>query len=191
MLRYIIYVSISILFIQCHSNKSVESISYPDVIIDEGLVEQYNMSKWYLYCILCDIELKRIEIKDDQYALMEDDSPATYGMLDLRFDTLMMKQDTIEMKFYFYQNSNKVDFSYVDNPPFSGTVFANNRDSITNFLTDGIYSYIWHRCDNYELCDSRLVKPLQPDVIKYIQDNEEVINPWFRAEAVKQGVITE
>jgi hypothetical protein len=156
---------------------------YPQQIVKLKLQKLYDKSRWFLYCIYCD---KKLSFRDK---LQVPDTSITFGELPLNFDHIDIMSDTIEMYFDFYLRGTKIDEGIVENLLYSGTVFTDGKDSIVLY-TSRLARYFWAQClDSNEICPYREVNPLQPDVKKYIQKNKEKIDPWFRAEAVRRGVL--
>lgn len=188
-MKYAIYITFIIITFcsSCFARDTtkVKSGEYPLEIKHLGLEHLYDKSKWMLYCMECDAKLKFREetnIHDD----------ITCGMLPLKFDHLEIRNDTIEIDFYFYYKSKKVDWKLVDGMPTWGTVFKRNSDSIIMYSARDEYRYFMHSCvDPTVECPFRTVNPLQPEVIKYIKENRDKLDPWFRQEAIKRGVIDE
>ena len=72
-----------------------------------------------------------------------------------------------------------------------GAVYSLKSDSIIKFSWRTHARYIMRKCFNPNNCKFREEKPLQPEVIKYIRQNKNKLDPWFRKEAIKRGVIKE
>ncbi len=181
-------------------SKVLESNSYPEEIKKMGLEELYNISKWYMYCIHCDTRI--IDLKEallwqagDSAEHIDPNNPqldnTTLGMLPLSFDNLVIKGDTVEMHFYFYYKGKKVNEKLVHNLPYWGTVFWGRSDTIRCYSSRSDVAYFMKECKDLSNCNVREVNPLQPEVIDYIKRNKDKIDPWFRKEAIKRGVITE
>lgn len=148
----------------------------PAEIINHGLVKQFNQAKWFLYCIHCDEVCafnKRTGIADVK----------TFGELPLKFEGVNNYHDTAEIAVSFFYQQFKCDNLLLDNESITyGAAFKDGSDSIIYFLkAPGRY---WSTVKS-----SRYANPLQPEVIRYIQQNKHKINPWFRKEAEKKGII--
>lgn len=161
--------------------------NYPDIIVQEHAEELYDDLKWRLYCIRCDIEVPHlnelINIKDSTDRI-------TFGMLPLKLNyygiapTLPGKK----MSFTFYYHDKPLgEYSELTNG-YMGGVFDEEKDSLMYISTSTNY-YKLNSCIDTLDCRYRDVKPLQPEVITYIQNNKNKLAPWFRNEAIKRGVI--
>ena len=158
---------------------------YPKEILNTGTQKLYDKSKWFLYCIHSDREVSFLR------SFKNDTKKIYYGTLSLRFDHIEVRKDTIEIDFYFYYKDYKIDEKIVEYLPYWGTVFTNNSDSIVMYSSRSHMRYLWKKCVNPKKCKYREQQPLQPEVIKYIKDNADKLDPWFRKEAIKRGVIKE
>ncbi len=116
----------------------------------------------------------------------------TYGELPLVFDHVEVRGDSIEIDFDFYYKNHRIDSKLLDFLPYWGAVFVGNSDSVVLYSSTSNFRYQWRRCDPEVVdCPYREVNPLQPEVIDYIKKNKDKLDPWFRQEAIKRGVITE
>jgi len=157
---------------------------YPAEIVEYGLTKKYDKAKWYLYCLMCDREVKFFKGKSlvDQYT--------TFGCLPLELDQVNLRGDTVEINMLFKFNGKKLDWRDVAGfPQYWGAVYCGKSDDIVLFSIKSHIRYSISTCPNVKNCPSREVKPLQPEVIKYIKQNRAKLDPWFRQEAIKRGVI--
>ncbi|MCB9046644.1 MAG: hypothetical protein H6550_10985 [Chitinophagales bacterium] len=170
---------------------------YPKVIEKYGLMSQYDASKWYLYCVYCDKQpdfLKGIiEYRDSMkyYRYVPDtmSEEITYGQLELKLDRIELVNDTTNLYFSFYHNGEKITPDRVNTPPYAGTMFIGDSDTIFAYRTYGDMAYFMVRCDNKDDCNYREVIPEQPEVIQYIRNNKNNLNDWFKYEANRRGII--
>lgn len=151
-----------------------------------GLQEQFDEAKWNLYCIHSDIVPKFIKWDGQRFIVLPEKN-ITYGALDLVFDSVIVKHDTVELTFRFVFDSKKLGPATVDNIKYSGVAFINNK--VYAYLTDTHISYIRYPCEDLNNCLYRESKPLQPEVVSYIKHNKHEINEWFIQEAIKRGVM--
>lgn len=159
-------------FYSCTANSQ-----YPIEIERLGLEKQYDITKWYLYCISCDQKLEKI------------DSNITIGQLPLKFKEVIIHGDTTELHFSFYFKNRLININEITKPPYKGVMFIN--DTIYAFLTYGdAYYYRLDDCSTSK-CPYREGYPQQKEVIDYIKDNKEDINIWFKNAAIKKGIIDE
>ncbi|MBX9448838.1 MAG: hypothetical protein KL787_03605 [Taibaiella sp.] len=185
--------------------------AYPKIIDSLQLRELYDSTKWYLYLLHCGETPKMINTYDGTKTPLN----FTFSELDLRFDTLEVSNETVKIYFWFYVNdttvlnldyfsyylgdtiSSKDDNYYRLEEYINGRMYYNSKNLDICYLTKG--STIGYFCisswfNGRETIDSMLnrrVNPLQPEVIKYINEHKRELHPWFYREAVKRGVIKE
>lgn len=159
--------------------------NYPIEIIGLRLQDKYDEAKWRLYCIHSDDTLKYWDTNKPK--------GITFGELPMKFDNLEMLNDSVIINFVFRDDSSELDRYVVGNFIVWGVVFNGNNNQVVCYTTAGGLKYYMHKCTKVpdEKCNLREVKPLQPEVINYIQNNKAKIDPWFRREAIKRGVINE
>ena len=111
------FIITTVFVLSCNDVTSHDKIEeYPQEISQLGLEKLYDKSKWFLYCIHSDKVLqfhKELNISDT----------VTYGELPLNFDNVEIRDDTIEIHFYFYYKNDKVNSTLVSPGPDWGTVF--------------------------------------------------------------------
>jgi hypothetical protein len=178
----------------------VGAMDYPKEIQQLGFEKLYDISKWYMYCIHCDGRMEDLYPAlfwrvGDTAEHINSENPkldsTTLGSLPLGFDNISIRGDTIEMHFYFYYKGYKVDEKLVESLPLWGTVFYGNSDTIRMYASRSEIRYFMKECVDYANCNVRESKPLQPEVIKYIKSNSKNLDPWFKSEAIRRGVIKE
>jgi len=179
---FISLISFLLFFLNCRATQD-SLYSYPHEVEQLGVQHQYDAAKWYMYCLVCDQKLiftKKNNIKEI----------ITYGTLPLKLDHIEINGDNIEMDFYFYYKNIPINEMIVKNAPEWGVVFTGKSDTVKKISsrTDVRY-YTVRRCLDINNCPVRDAKPLQPEVIRYIRNNERKLDPWFRNEALKRGVI--
>lgn len=182
-------ISISVVFIaSCieRNNSILSQNGYPSIIKSLELQKPFNEIKWRLYCIHCDekVEFVDPEIKDK----------ITFGMLDLRFDTIDTlgegkNRDTIEVLFNFYYNDTICEYDYIKNLIYYGARVIDKTKQIYCYSTKRDFTCVRDSCIDHPDCGSRLINPLQPEVISYIKNNQEKLAPWFKEEAKRRKVI--
>ena len=129
----------------------------------------------------CDKSIKSIYIISD-----EQNCDFTYGELDLEYKKAEISKEYISYFFAF----NVEDVCEVDR--YKTRHFVNeaitvklSNDSVCAIAEEGNQLATWSGDNPQE----RLFNPLQPEVIEYIKKNKGKINPWFREEAIRRGVI--
>jgi hypothetical protein len=165
--------------------KSVDSMAlsklkYPKIIDSLGVQGLYDKTKWVLYCIYC----------DDTCVLKKGFSSTggikTFGELDLRFTELRQVGDTVELDFRFYNDTIRCDIaSLMDYKKIAtGVGYKKNSDSILYYTSSTTMHSFWEKGPH-----SRYETPLQPEVISYIMNHKESLNPWFLEEAKRKKII--
>jgi hypothetical protein len=151
---------------------------YPLIIAALGLQKKYDIAKWTLYCIYCDDTVKLRKIRTD--------TAITYGNMELSFSRLEKHHDSLELNFYFYLGNTRCDFETVETV---GDKFFTNgvlfiKDSLAAYTTPTSMRYFWQGG-----LRNRFFRPLQPEVIVFIKNNKDKLNPWFREEAQRRNII--
>jgi hypothetical protein len=108
-------------------------------------------------------------------------------MLDLKFKKAEQYGDTLGIFLSFYFDKIECNRTTVETIINDGITFSISKDSVIAFIVEDHLIGAWDARDSTR----RFVKPLQPDVIKYIQNNKDGINSWFLNEAIKRGVIVD
>lgn len=165
-------------FICCNINKE----EYPKEVKEIKVEKLYDKTKWALYCIHCD----ELCIFDKSKGIHDS---ITFGSLPLKLKEVYRHNDTTDFYFYFYYNDSlKCDYTLINNEKIDlGAAYFKGNDSIIYYNElSWANIYIPGRDPR-----SRYIKQLQPEVIGYIKRNRETLNPWFRGEAIKRGIIKE
>lgn len=165
-----------------------QQIKFEQTIDSLGIRKAHENVKWILYCIYCDDTVKTGDsiIKHN----------ITYGTLPLRMTYLSYPYtDTIAGFYAFYYNDTiELDFTGVKEWVIvNGAGYKQNQDTLVYLLTryGNISNVSCTDTIKYtrETCPIRELNPLQPEVIKYIRENQDKLDPWFRKEAIRRGVI--
>lgn len=150
---------------------------YPRIVDSLGVQNLYNKTKWNLYCLYC----------DDTIIVKNKAGLETFASKELKFDTLILSGDSLEINLKFQCGELPCD-EMMKNDVLAGIVYRYGTDSILCYSSNSTLRYLW--VQSPVSAKSRLVDPLQPDVIKYINDNRTKLNTWFYNEAVRRGVLT-
>ena len=129
---------------------------YPKEINTLRLQKLFDTARWYLYCIHSDdtASLKNNPINS---------VTKNYGSLDLRFDQIEDKKDTLEFYFSFYDTNIRYSLETVSNLKrkfCNGIAFKN--DSVIYYTTPTTMKYFWEKG-----ATSRYEHPLQSEVITF------------------------
>jgi hypothetical protein len=159
----------------------VKDDDYPNEIKKLGLEYFYDKTKWTFYCQYCD---EKLNLNKE---LFTKDTVITFGMLPLIFYKVQVQNDSVEIGFSFYFNNKPVTEQQYNKSMFLSIMYNVEKDTVIYYRESRFFTRV--SCDPDQECRSRVIKPLQPEVIKYILENREKLNPWFRNESIKQGVI--
>ena len=168
-----------------------------------GLSELNIEGRWNMYCLYAD---KMVNFLDTNYP-----RNLTFGQAELLIDTFFLRHDTFEVNYHFvYQDTLELyDRSIVKNPITTwGVVYSvitkkriaySGRTSIryfgsesvdSNYLNFAIDSLIQRKHDCSDLIQLRKRSfPLQPETISFIKERRNELNPWFRSEAIRRGIL--
>jgi len=164
-------------------NIKTDSINmYPAEILSNNLENKYDEAKWRLYCMNCDITCRF-------YPFLNIADTPSLGTLPSRFESVYIFNDTVEIKFrFYYKDSLKCDASICANSSSIKTGVGFSKLS-----NDPIYYIDDTNVPRFMKFDSlaREINPLQPEVIAFIKNNKNKLNPWFREEAVRREIIQE
>jgi hypothetical protein len=139
------------------------------------LQDLYDGARWYIYTQYCD-EL----YKPKSDSLLN----KPFGELELKFDNLAIKSDTLALIF---------DFMYKGQPVLPG-MMRDDKQLATGVGFDvKTKKKIYIISSNTTISHkgnpkSRYENPLQPEVIKYIIENWDKLNECFRELAVQKGI---
>lgn len=176
---------ISIVFLNCReANRTVNRFNNQEQhygiskqLDSLNLQREYDKARWWLYCFHCDEKCKfwpETGIRNTNITL---------GELELRLDNFKISRDTLLMFLGFYfHDTIRYDSKTGRFGNLTGVKMTLNNDSIISFYDDGNIKDYW------DGPNSRFGNPLQPEVIKYIRQNKDKIDPWFYQEAKKRGV---
>jgi hypothetical protein len=183
-MRYYIFITVVMLF-SCNSNqqnaKQREVVTltnkcfvYPSIVDSLQLRDLYDSARWYIYILQC----------DENYLPESDTSKSIpFGELPLKFDDLIIRQDTLNINFSFMDKQEPILFSMSrSHKSIIGGVGFNikSRSKMYMIFPGGNVTYKGG-VNRYE-------NPLQPEVIKYIKENWGKMNDCFRKLAEQKGI---
>jgi len=171
----------------CHNNqqytkhsenkiKSNECFVYPPIIDSLQIRDLYDSARWYVYSLYCD---KPYQPKKDSLKIL------SFGQLQLKFDNLIVKDDTLQLNYNFIDKGQIVLPSVlkVYKPLITGVGFnKKTRKKIYMESPSGFSIVMSGGLDN------RFENPMQPEVISYIKSNWDKLDKCFRELAVQKGV---
>ncbi len=176
-IKAFVVITSSLLSFQCLAQE------YPREIIQTGKQNLYDKAKYFLYCTQGPLKLKFAEPSKKKLNV-------TCGTLPLKFDHLEVRGDTVEIDFFFYYRNKRVDGRLVDDLPLWGVVYVGNSDKIILLSSRSEVRYFGYTCiDEKKGCKGFEDYLNTPSNIKYIKQNKNKLDPWFRQEAIKRGVI--
>ena len=155
---------------------------YPLIIDSLKVTKVYDETKWRVYCYRCDDTLTfQKSVKDT--------GKVYFGSLNLKFDTVNVTKDRMEIYFVFEYKGKVCDDNMIRNSGVRGVVFNNSLDSVLNYISGDEAWLIKETCQDTSHCKSRFVNPLQPEVVRFINEHKTELNPWFYQMAKKKGVL--
>ncbi len=155
--------------------KNNDCYTYPVIVDSLHLKDFYDSARWYIYTWNCD--QRYLPKKDSSISI-------TYGELALRFKSIAIKHDTLDFIFDFIDEDEAILLSMKrDSKETSTGVGFNINTKVkvymmyanTTVVEKGVFS--------------RYETPLQPDVLAYIKNNWDELNPCFRALAEQKGIM--
>lgn len=154
-----------------------ETQNYPRIVDSLKLNDFYDSAKFYLYIYHCNLKYEpKLNDKKDEIFL---------SFLDLSFDTLKIKNDTVELYYKFKDGNKIVDpyhlkrFIYLKN----GVGFRiSNKEKL--YLTTDRNMVVTETGSS-----SRFVNALQPDVVTFLKMHKNKINLWLKEQVEKRGII--
>lgn len=185
---FLFYLGIGLLF-GCSNNehKHIAESSSNDVvnhdvkcqkIIDSlGAGKLYNEVKWLMYCIHCDV---LPEWREDYSHLPK--RPCAF--LKLKLWDVEKKDSLLKIWCDFYYNDTlSYNINTVENYP-------DILDGVQFNLNSGEHRFLNGTAAFTEINPlSRYDNELQKDVMKFINQKKDSLNPWFREEAKRRGVL--
>lgn len=179
-LTHCIVASAFFLVVGCNSSNEKGSTATPkqslnsESILEDTLIRNL---KFDIYCLYANT---KFAFKTDSAHLIE------YNECDLIVDTASRNNDTLKMRIRFYYNGllvNPSNTNHRGTRMFASLLYDLKRNKIIMYITDENLGF-------FETSPkSRLYKPLQPDVIKFMQYNQAIIHPWLRKEAIRRGIL--
>jgi hypothetical protein len=157
--------------ISCRNNKNSKPLDISKNTSSSNvdtleIKKQYENGKWWLYCIYCD-DTVRFE---PRYKVLD---TITFSQLSLKQTFIRKNKDTLEISYcFYYHDSIPCLQDVIKNRPFHSVVFIGN--DIKPFEFGDNRGYMWDRGTS-----TRLNDPIKPEVIKFIRENADKLNPWF------------
>lgn len=184
-MKLLIVLTVVLFFISCDSNSGRGQVNieknnkkcfqYPRIVDSLNLPDLYDSARWFIYTWHCDMPY-----------LPKADSlrTGTLGELELKFNHVLLKNDTVDIDFYFIDNGKTIlSGSTRDTRELATGVsfdFASRRKLA--MFSHGNYSFHGSGKKN------RYENPLQPEVIRYIKENWDKLDDCFRELAEKKGI---
>lgn len=189
MMKFLLYFIVFSCCISCKnthkpqtlSNEAIDSLlldkftnGYPAEIKRLGLQKYFDETKWRMYCILCD---KQLELVDDSILK---DSVITYGMLPIRFDNANKSRVNADIYCTFCLSTQREipTRGFDSDGSIYGIIYNRLQDTIISYDDGFSLMNVYCPKSSESICKgNRYVHPLQPEVIKYIRENERKIHP--------------
>lgn len=148
---------------------------YPSTIDSLHLQDLYDSARWYIYTQYCDVLYKP---KSDSLL------SKPFGELELRFDNLVIKNDTANLIFNFIDKGQ----------PILPSMMREYKQLATGVGFDiKAKKKIYIISSNTTITSkgnpaSRYENPLQPEVLEYIKENWGKLDDCFRELAEQKGI---
>ncbi len=150
---------------------------YPSYIDSLKLYNLYDSARWVLFTWHCDLPYSH---KKDSI----ENGKKSFGMLPLIFERSVTKSDTVEFFFNFVDGRDTIM------PPMLKK-YVYMKNGVAFSLATGEKLYLISP-NNYTVQEkgatTRFENPLQPEVIKYIKENLNRLDPCFRQLVEKKGI---
>jgi hypothetical protein len=160
-----------------NDNRIVDTLKLLNLIDSIGAHDLYTEAKWRAYTYKCDDTVRwRIPSKID--------TTITMSALDITLRDVKILHDTIEFYFNYAFGSLPFDFDVIDNCKIKAVGFKQQENKVLYYISDCGFSYK----DNDS--NSRFTNPIQPEVISFIKNHKSQLNPWFKDESEKRGIIS-
>lgn len=148
---------------------SIENINLK--LLDSFNLKQYNDSaKWILYTFHCTDTTKQ----NNEFIPL--------SALPARLVYISKVNDTLDLLYSFMKNDSTPINKYYEENITDGIQFRTSDNKLLGLIHgEGV---VWEKGPF-----SRYENPLQPEVITYIKNNKEKLNPWFKEEAKRRKII--
>jgi hypothetical protein len=171
---------------QISSIKEVNSKGneYPRIVDSLKITDLYDSARWIIYCMNCDdtcLSQNKNQLK----------KVITVGETELVNGGIKLYNDTIDFTFKYYMDTSEVKLTeWGYNYAGKGVQYKLSKKRLLSVIgyTTAVYMHVYGIQKD---TNNRMFVPLQPEVIKYINENKNKLNPWFYNEAKRRGVIKE
>ena len=180
------FLIIAVILFSCNSNQQTKQLggkmekdkcfTYPLEIESLHVQDLYDSARWYIYTRYCDVLYKP---KSDSLL------SKPFGELELKFDNLSTKDDTLALIFNFMYKGQPVLPSTMREYKQLATGVGFNvktKKKIYIISSNTTIAYTGNPKSGYE-------NPLQPEVIKYINENRDKLNNCFSELAKEKGIM--
>lgn len=178
-----ILVAISLFILGCNSSQTVKKdrivdknvcFAYPMQIDNVIEREFYDSTRWFIYTMHC----------DKPYLPKYDSLFKTFGELSLKFENIIIMNDTIEINFSFFDDNIQVLPSMTRDFRELTTGVGFDVKTKRKIYMGSVNGFTVVSLDT----NSRYQYPLQPEVINYIKANQDKIDNCFKELAIKNGI---
>ncbi len=153
------------------------SFIYPGVIDSLNLRSFFDSARWAVYTWNCDILYRQRVDSNSKIS-------KSFGLLSLKFDTLVVKDDTLDFYFRYFDNLKPIFAFDLDPYVFFKRAVGFNKKTGEKLYMIGSENYLVKEVGRF----SRFENPLQFDVIRYIDSNWNKLDPCFRNFAEQRGL---
>jgi hypothetical protein len=146
-----------------------------DILKNLSLVMFNDTAKWLLYSIHYSDSLRLRDINRTKIPL---------GFLKLNLTTVKLERDTLNLLYtYLYKDSILAEDYDVDRPPTaSGVQIDTKKGSVIGFIVgEGVF--------NQKGPGSKYENIYQEELLNFVKNNKEKLDPWFKNEAEQHGIL--
>lgn len=148
-------------------------------LVSSNLSRFNDTAKWLIYSIQCN--------DSSIYGRTRERKPLAkipLGFLKLNLSYIRLEGDTLSLLYEFlFDDSIRVEQSTAQKPVVNGIMFNTKTGTVIGYIVgETIFSQTGNQYNGYE-------NSLQPEVIVFIKNNRDKLNPWFRAEAIRRKII--
>jgi hypothetical protein len=154
---------------------SDECMVYPHVVDSLNLQDLYDSARIALFTWHCDMPYRP---KDDSLKNM------TFGQLELKFDRLITKSDTIEFTFNFYDGDKIVIATGLRDVITVNTGVGYDRKTRKKIYMSSPDGFVIYQKGG----NNRFENPFQPEVLTYIKTNWNKLDRCFKELAIPKGI---
>lgn len=190
-MRIDIFILLLFILVSCNEQKPTKTervkIDYFDSIqqyniqlLDSLNLTKFNdTAKWLMYTIQCNDSSSFGRTRERKIL-----AKIPLAFLKLNLSYMRTEGDTLSLLYNFLvDDSIRVEQTTAKKSIVDGIMFNTKADTLIGYVIgEAIFSQTGNPHSRYE-------NPLQPEVIVFIKNNKDKLNPWFREEAKRRKII--